>query len=526
MQFSAVCPIFRAGRRDVLHGFAFAAVAAALSFLVEAIAYPRASLARSPAAITLHVCAFAIVAGATFVVTARPLFSVSVALVLIALLVVISNAKYETLREPFVFTDLSLFSQVFAHPRLYLPFLSAGKVLAIVAAVAVATGGFLIEQPSGMPARGVAALIALACVPFCIALSCRMSLTLDPIADQRRTGFFAAFVAYLVNGLRHAERNAFFRTVDAGPFSGGRPDSTPDVIVIQSESYFDARRLGACVSSGPYANFDRARREAFAQGSLDVPAWGANTMRSEFAMLTGLPSAVLGYSRFYPYMYVRRACASLAGWFKRGGYRTLAIHPYHADFFGRNRAFRFMHFDRFLDIRDFGGAARIGPYIGDDPVADAIIATLQEHGDGPLFAFAITMENHGPLHLESVGPGESESRHTLGDDARWRDLTAYLRHVENADGMIGKLTDYLRKRERPTVLCFYGDHVPALTSVFDALETEPTNSDYFIWRNFANDFGEHRNVRVESLGAAIQRAMVHVDCTRAASPTGMLQTPA
>ncbi|WP_322020986.1 MULTISPECIES: LTA synthase family protein [unclassified Burkholderia] len=526
MPFSVVCPTSRAGRRDVLPGFAFAAAAAALSFLVEAIAYPRASLARSPAALALHVCAFAIVAGATFAVTARPLFSASVALVLIALLAVISNAKYESLREPFVFTDLSLFSQVFAHPRLYLPFLSAGKVLGIAAAVAVATAGFLLEQSAGSTARSAAALIAAACVPVCVALSRRMPLTLDPMADQRRTGFFATFVAYLVNGLRRAERNAFFRAVDAGPFSGGRPDSTPDVIVIQSESYFDARRLGASVLSEPYANLDRARSEAFMQGSLDVPAWGANTMRSEFAMLTGLPSAALGYSRFYPYMYVRRACASLAGWFKQGGYRTLAIHPYHADFFGRDRAFRFMHFDRFLDIRDFGDATRIGPYIGDGPVADAIIAALQAHGDRPVFAFAITMENHGPLHLESVGPGESESRHTLGDDARWRDLTAYLRHVENADGMIGKLTDYLRMRERPTVLCFYGDHVPALTSVFDALGTEPTNSDYFIWRNFANDFGEQRNVRVESLGAAIQRAMVHVDCTRAASPTGMLQTPA
>ncbi|BAX59881.1 LTA synthase family protein [Burkholderia stabilis] len=507
-------------------GFAFAAVAVALSFLVEAIAYPRASPIRAPSAVALHVAAFSVVAGATFAVTARPLCSVAVALVLIALLAVISNAKYESLREPFVFTDLSLFSQVFSHPRLYLPFLSVGKVLGIVAAVAVAVAGFWLEQPVGMRARGTAALIAAICVPACFVLSRRMPLTLDPMTDQRWTGFFAAIVAYLVNGLRHAERDAFVRAVDAGPFSQGRPDDRPDVIVIQSESYFDARRLGDCVMSGPYRNLDRARSDAFEYGGLSVPAWGANTMRSEFAMLTGLPSDALGYSRFYPYMYVRRACASLAGWFKRGGYRTLAVHPYHADFFGRNRAFRYMHFDRFLDIRDFGHAERVGPYIGDGSVADAVIALLQERDDQPLFAFAITMENHGPLHLESVGPGESESRHTLGDDARWSDLTAYLRHVENADRMIGTLIDYLRKRERPTVLCFYGDHVPAMTSVFDSLEAEPTHSDYFIWRNFGNDLGERRDVRVEALGAAIQRAMMHVDCIRAGSPNELLQTPA
>ncbi|MEX3581834.1 MAG: hypothetical protein VB137_02990 [Burkholderia sp.] len=50
----------------------------------------------------------------------------------------------------------------------------------------------------------------------------------------------------------------------------------------------------------------------------------------------------------------------------------------------------------------------------------------------------MTMENHGPLHLETGQPAaEAASRHTLGDDAQWRDLTAYLRHIENADAMLG-----------------------------------------------------------------------------------------
>jgi phosphoglycerol transferase MdoB-like AlkP superfamily enzyme len=225
-------------------------------------------------------------------------------------------------------------------------------------------------------------------------------------------------------------------------------------------------------------------------------------------------------------MYVRRACASLAGWFKRGGYRTFAIHPYHAGFFGRRRAFRLMHFDRFLDIQDFTNPVRVGPYVGDVSVADAIVTLLQERDDKPVFAFAITMENHGPLHLETVAQGEFKRRHTLGDDARWRDLTAYLRHIENADRMLGKLIDYLRKRERPTVLCFYGDHVPALTSVFDALGTGPTHSDYFIWRNFGDDSGEQRDIHVETLGSAIQRAMMHEDRISSYSRNEMQQAPA
>ncbi|MFM0213809.1 LTA synthase family protein [Paraburkholderia sediminicola] len=496
---------------NVVIGIAIAAIVVVCSFGVEAIAVPRSSLNRPLAALALHVAALAMVAGGSLAVTGRAFFSCAVAVVLIALLAVISNAKYESLREPFVFTDLTLFGQAFSHPRLYLPFLSFGKVLAILAGVAAVTAGFLMETPLALPGRCVAGLIAIGCVPLCLALSRRVSPTLQPFADQSRLGFFAAFLAYLLNGLASKEKLAFARTVEVGPFSSGHPDTHPDVIVIQSESYFDARRLGDSILPGPYVHFDRVRREAFEHGRLTVPAWGANTMRSEFALLTGLPSAALGYARFYPYIYVRQACASLAGYFRRGGYRTAAIHPYYADFFGRSRAFRLMHFDRFLDIKDFANADRVGPYVGDDAVADAIVTLLQERDDKPTFAFAITMENHGPLHMEPVAAGESASRHSLGDDPRWHELTAYLRHVENADDMLGKLTDYLRKRHRPAVLCFYGDHVPALSSVFDELGNEPTHSDYLIWRNFGGDLGDQRDVPVESLGFAIQRAMMYED---------------
>lgn len=506
----------------MLPAITIASVAAVFSFVVELIAVPRPSLRRPMTAILLHVAALIVVTGASLAITARPFFAIAITIILLVLLIIINNAKFESLREPFVFTDLSLFSQVFSHPRLYLPFLSFGKIVVVLAGAAAAVAGFLLETPVGTSQRCAAGLVAMGCMPACLALAARLPLTLNPIPDQRRFGFLAVFVAYLIKGLGKAERRAFVRAVEGSPFAAGRPEARPDVIVIQSESWFDARRLGEFISPDPYANFASVSQEAFEQGRLTVPAWGANTMRSEFAMLTGLPSAALRLARFYPYAFVRRACASLAGWFKRGGYRTVTLHPYHAGFFGRDRAFRLMHFDKFLDIRDFSNAVRVGPYVGDDSVADAIIDLLQDHDDKPVFAFAITMENHGPLHLETVSAGESRSRHTLGDDARWRDLTAYLRHVENADQMVGKLTGYLRKRERPTVLCFYGDHVPALSSVFDALGAEPTHSDYFIWRNFGNDDGKKRDVPVEDLGCAIQRAMIHGDCISTDSRNEML----
>ncbi|WP_206127752.1 sulfatase-like hydrolase/transferase [Burkholderia sp. Ac-20379] len=499
--------------------------AVALSFALDAIAVPRAPARRPLLSLSLHILSVLFLADLAFALTSRPIFSAFVALALVGLVAAVSNAKYESLREPFVFTDLSLFSQLFSHPRLYLPFLSAGKVIAIGVGIVLVIAGFIAEPPA---AHGSAALAWLAvALPFVLALriAARLPLTLDPNADQRRHGFFAVFVAYLLNGLRPATFRRFREFMAQAPFATGAPApaARPDVIAIQSESFFDARRLGDEIEPGLLPHFDAALREAVWHGEMAVPAWGANTMRTEFAVLTGTESASLDYARFYPYAFVRRKLASLAAWFGRGGYDTVAIHPYYADFFGRDRVFPLLGFERFLDIGHFAAAPRAGPYVADAAVADAILAELAQPHERPRFVFAMTMENHGPLHLETVLPGEAASRHTLGDGSAWRDLTAYLRHIENADAMIGRLLDHLRSSDRETVVCFYGDHVPALGKVFDRLGASPVHSDYFIWRNFGPDNPERRDVRAAELGGlllqATQLGRSRVDASRASEKT-------
>jgi hypothetical protein len=496
-------------------------VTAGLALLPDALAVPRASLSRPLAALALHGLGVIFVALCVLLASGRVMFSEFVVLALVALMAGVSNAKYASLHEPFVFTDLSLFGQMLAHPRLYLPFLSLSTVVAIAVGGGLLIAGFLLDPPLASRPIGAASLAACVCLAAAYLLAARLPLSLIPVEDQRRHGFFAVFVAYLLNGLQPATLRKFRDALEESPFSKGAPTTHPDVIVIQSESFFDVRHLGASINPSILAHFDAARRESVEYGELTVPAWGANTMRTEFAMLTGLPESRLGYARFYPYAFVRHACTSLASWFRRAGYQTLAIHPYYADFFGRDRVFRLLHIDRFLDIESFANAPRAGPYVADAAVADVIISELEAPRSEPAFVFAMTMENHGPLHLEAVQAGEGAAFHSLGDAAPWLDLTAYLRHLANADAMIAKLLAYLRSRRRDTVLCFYGDHVPALPHVFAKLGGEPARSDYFIWRNFGEAPARQQNLRVERLGTALIRA-IEVGGSSEAS-TGTLQ---
>jgi phosphoglycerol transferase MdoB-like AlkP superfamily enzyme len=495
-------------------------IAVLLSFAADTIALPRSRWRRVPLAWALHILAALFQYAFFMLLSARPVFSAFCMVGLLAITVVSSNPKFSTLREPMVFSDLYIYTDIFRNPRFYLPFLNIGAVAAIGVGIAVLALGYWAEPPV-TPRPWLMPLLAMAlCLVSNHWIAARLPLTLDAVADQKRHGFFTVFTAYLINSLRPSTIRNFQVQTKNNPFSDSSPASPidalmaigdtelPDIIVIQSESYFDIRRISSAINPSIYAQFDRACRESVAWGKLTVPAWGANTMRSEFSFLTGLPSKNLGYPRFYPYAFLRSTCASLPGLLQRRGYHTLALHPYHANFFGRDRVFPLLHFNRFLDITHFEQAPRAGPYVADTALADTIFATLDEKTDpAPKFIFALTMESHGPLHLETVSPGESASYHTLGEDPKWAELTIYLRHAINADTMIGKLLDHLRTRSKPIIVCFYGDHVPALSKQFQALGVMPKHSEYFIWRNFGAQPAVRKNIRIEALGPMILAAM-------------------
>ncbi|MEZ5448219.1 MAG: sulfatase-like hydrolase/transferase [Thiolinea sp.] len=93
------------------------------------------------------------------------------------------------------------------------------------------------------------------------------------------------------------------------------------------------------------------------------------------------------------------------------------------------------------------------------------------------------MENHGPLHLESASPEEWQQYYYQPPPAQHDDLTIYLRHLCNADRMLGQLQQRLSVHERSALLCFYGDHVPSMPQVYGDLAIKDGRTDYLIWSN-------------------------------------------
>ena len=184
--------------------------------------------------------------------------------------------------------------------------------------------------------------------------------------------------------------------------------------------------------------------------------------------------------QFNPYRRAaRRPLRALPAVLREAGYQTTCIHPHPASFFRRDRAFPNLGFDRFIDLRSFRSAGKFGPYISDEAVTDRLLHELKSDGQ-PTFYFVITMENHGPLHLEEVSAAETGAYYTAPPPAGCDDLTVYLRHLHNADQQLGRLRAFLHSRTRPTLLCFYGEHLPSMPKVYDAVGLPDGRTDYLL----------------------------------------------
>jgi hypothetical protein len=479
------------------------------SVAIEQLMTPRPPLVRPWAAWALHGGLWLLAHALLTMVLGRPWFAAAVSAFLL-MLVLVNNAKVKALREPFVFQDYEYFTDAIRHPRLYIPFLGWWKFLwaAVGFVLAVAIGLWGEAAPVHRfvwPGQlGGIAVVFVGGLLLLLAGRWRMlPVSFNPERDVRALGLLACL-------WRYAEEEDTPLAV-ASPFEFLPPRHTggdlPHLVAVQSESFFDPRQLYSGIRPEVLKEFDRLKADAMAHGKLKVPAWGANTVRTEFAFLSGIGEDKLDVHRFNPYRAIASGweVPSLASYLKHLGYRTVCIHPYPASFYQRDRVYPRMGFDEFLDIREFDDSMRFGPYIGDIAVADKVAALLRE-ATGPVFVFVITMENHGPLHLEKVAPSDIDTLYSVPPPDGCDNLTIYLRHLRNADRMIGQLCQTIEHCKRPASLCWFGDHVPIMPAVYEQFGAPSGEVEYVLVNNQKSNDPQELELHAHGLALGWLRA--------------------
>jgi hypothetical protein len=484
-----------------------------LTFLLEYALLPRPLPAwrRPLATLGVHTGLWLAVFAAELATFRRPWFAAANVDALFLGLVLVNNAKLESLREPFVCQDFEYFTDALRHPRLYFPFLGIWRLtLALAAIVGAIVVGLALEASLATAVGGPAfAAIVVGIVALAAALLAASSRALpraiyDPCADLTRLGLLASLWRYGADERRTAAVPAArAEFVSQSSVPGER--TRPDLIAIQSESFFDPRRSFPGVRREVLAHFDALKAAAAAHGALQVGAWGANTVRTEFAFLSGIDPEALGVHRFNPYRRAaRQPVPTIASFLKTMGYRTVCLHPYPASFYRRDLVFPALGFDEFIDIGGFADAERAGPFVSDRAVAERICRLVRADGRRqPLFVFAITMENHGPLHLETATPEDIERWCNSPPPRGCEDLVIYLRHLAHADLMVELLRECLEEAGGPAGLCFYGDHVPIMAKVYEALGSPDGATEYLIWNNSAG--GSPRGATTAPAAVPVER---------------------
>jgi hypothetical protein len=478
---------------DALHIVVGCALALGAWLLPRRVAKARTDNAP---ALLLDVLPVLLAGSLVLTATGRPIFTGALLISLGAGFALADRTKREALREPVVFSEMSELPHVFTHPQLYLPFAGpalviGGAVAAIALCVALLSFEPALWKPDpllllfygGLVVAGIWLISRQPTLGAAAAVLRELGATGEPFRDAATLGPFAMVLTYGV--IARAER-ASRRARHAPPpvLALGRARSRPAVplILVQCESFFDARRLSPMIPQGLLSGFDACCGSGGIFGRLQVPGWGANTMRAEFAVLTGIPESELGYDRFNPYhAFSRVPIASLVWHLRAQGYRTVCLHPFDRSFFRRDLTLPALGFETFLCIETLGGSRR-PPYYPDPELADHVLRVLDEEGPR-VFIFAITMGNHGPWR-EAGPPINPELRRNFDGAGlpQGGELLRYLDGLRQSDEMLEILLTRLQHRRCEGVLSFYGDHLPSLPNAFRHFGFEEVGSDYVVWR--------------------------------------------
>lgn len=302
------------------------------------------------------------------------------------------------------------------------------------------------------------------------------------VKDWNYKGFVYAFVSNLSidtyryaapDGYSDSEALSILADYDTPDMDA---DKMPNVIAIMSEAYFDIEAAeDAQFYEAPNPNFNALKKES-QYGHIVVPGYAGDTASTEFEFLTGASLYLINRAKPSAYSTcVTKDVYGLPRMFKDLGYNTLAIHPGEPWFYNRHVAYPKMGFDKFISKDDLPKDTEIvNYYVSDRETTDLIIDNykkhLEENSDKGYFNFTVTIQNHGPYSQYGTWRSPAYVRPDGMDEPLYNMINNYTHGHQDADALLGKVTDFLRTVDEPTVLVFFGDHLPHFDEDFKAYD--------------------------------------------------------
>lgn len=320
------------------------------------------------------------------------------------------------------------------------------------------------------------------------------------------------------------------------PVTKPTPVIHPNIIFVQLESFFDVNHLiNFTFSENPIPNFTHLK-EKYSSGYLTVPSIGAGTANTEFEIITGMNLAYFGAGE-YPYKTILQTttCESMPYSLQELGYHSHAIHNNSGTFYDRNIVFQKLGFDSFSSIEYMNNIEYNPLGWAKDHILTSEIFKQLDASDTQDFIYTISVQPHGKYPSKVVDENQKitvtvdpEKRQTDDEDVdgdlysieqssqvesnteeNASEVTTdeenpveeidfslsykngfeyYVNQLHETDQFIGELTKALSQYKEPTVVVFYGDHLPSMSfENEDLVNNNKFQTEYLLWDNFNMD---------------------------------------
>jgi len=241
-------------------------------------------------------------------------------------------------------------------------------------------------------------------------------------------------------------------------------EEMPNIIVIMNETFSDLSVLGDFETNEDYMPFFRSLtgKENTVTGNLFVSVKGGNTANTEFEFLTGNSMAFLPLGSIAYQQYIDSAIPNLSQNLENEGYSTLAIHPYGASGWDRDKVYEYFGFDTTYFLEAFADAELIRQYVSDRATYEKIIEEFESKDDDEkLFTFEVTMQNHGGYYNRYANFTETIQILNAPVKASTTYTERYLSLIKESDTAFEELLAYFESADEPTIIVMFGDHQPA-----------------------------------------------------------------
>ena len=260
----------------------------------------------------------------------------------------------------------------------------------------------------------------------------------------------------------------------------------PNIIWIMGEAFTDLSQdehFSFAPGNDPNENFKKLQKNSVMHGRIVTPSFGGGTGDTEFDALTGALTIDCAPDESFAFNAIKRDVSSLPSLFNTIGYKTMAFHPGFAWFYGRQDVYPKLGFKDNFFLENIDQPEMKGGYVSERQFSEIFRSRFLEaleNSDEPIFSYGLDIQNHGPYFYDKYGKNlPYQCTVSLSEEAA-NNFGSYFLGVKDMDIMLGEVYDMIMSLDEPTIMVFYGDHLPGLgndPSAFDEIGIKLSHDD-------------------------------------------------